>query len=222
MGEILSRHSSRNQPEAAALTSVLEVKVETALISNERSGSGLLIGILCGAAIVTLGFATFLILVWKQRISIRSGSGANLSPSMDTSRHDEEKSNNLQNEENLRRYANPLKGSSSSLRGAMELSLTPAPEVSAISTIAGPSALHRSQPLYPPCESDFDKDIENPKVQHNRRSSQILLHKTQNSDMRKNTVGSIESPHKDFGKRSINCQSIPSAIVDSEVLTVHV
>ncbi|CAD7084628.1 unnamed protein product [Hermetia illucens] len=222
MGEILSRHSSRNQPEAAALTSVLEVKVETALISNERSGSGLLIGILCGAAIVTFGFATFLILVWKQRISIRSGSGANLSPSMDTSRHDEEKSNNLQNEENLRRYANPLKGSSSSLRGAMELSLTPAPEVSAISTIAGPSALHRSQPLYPPCESDFDKDIENPKVQHNRRSSQILLHKTQNSDMRKNTVGSIESPHKDFGKRSINCQSIPSAIVDSEVLTVHV
>lgn len=140
---------------------------------------------------------------------------------MDVSRHEDEKSNNLQNEENFRRYANPLKGSTGSLRGAMELSMTPAPEATTVATLAGPSAVHRSQPLFPPREPDFDKDPDNSK---SHRSSQILLYKAQNPDMRKNTVGSIESPHKDFGKRAINCQPIPAtpAIVDSDVLTVHV
>lgn len=158
--------------------------------------------------------------MWRHRISGRSVSGINLSTAVDTSRHDEEKSNNLQNEENFRRYANPLKGSVSSLRGAMELSLTPAPEIATIGALAGPSAVHRSQPIFPPCDSDLEKDPDNPK---GHRGSQILLYKAQNPDMRKNTVGSIESPHKDFGKRSINCQSMPPIqMTDSDVLTVHV
>lgn len=167
-------------------------------------------------------------------------------------RHEEEKSNNLQNEENFRRYANPLKGSVTSLRGvAMELSLSPSgapPEVVGTGTLAGPSAIHhRSQPLYPSKETgDFpDKDTENAKG--GNRNSQILLYKAQNTDVRKNTMASIESPHKDFGKRAINCQqqqqqqlsassnnlhhhhvisnsinsNLPMA-VDSEVMTVHV
>lgn len=226
MSELLSRHNSAStsiyHDEFNQLGSILEVKVETALISNEGNNSGLLVGILCGITIVLLGFGVLFALFWKQRISLRSGSGINLSPSVDSSRHDEEKSNNLQNEENLRRYANPLKGSSGSLRGAMELSMSPAPDVSTVSSnLAGPSALHRSQPLYPSCDSDFDKDLENPKVQQQKRSSQILLHKTQNSDIRKNTVGSIESPHKDFDKRAINCKSMPP-VLDSDILTVHV
>lgn len=160
-------------------------------------------------------------LLWRQRSTGRSSSGINLSPSIDLSRHEDEKSNNLQNEENFRRYANPLKGSVTSLRGAMELSLTPAPEIATVaSLVAGPSVLHRSQPLYPPPrETDFEKDVDNTK---GHRGSQILLYKAQNPDMRKNTVGSIDSPHKDFGKRAINCQAMPTVSTESEVLTVHV
>lgn len=111
----------------------------------------------------------------------------------------------------------------------MELSLTPSPDGSAtVATLAGPSAVHRSQPIYPPNDTtiDFDKDSDMTKSHQQQRGSQILLYKAQNPDMRKNTVGSIESPHKDFGKRSINCQSITqsqsSVIVDPNVLTVHV
>lgn len=179
-------------------------------------------------------------------------AGLGMSVSTDALRHEEEKSNNLQNEENFRRYANPLKGSVTSLRGvAMELSLSPTgapPEAVTAGTLAGPSALHhRSQPLYPSCDGDFpDKDPDNPKAS---RNSQILLYKAQNADIRKNTMASIDSPQKDFGKRGINCQqqqqqiangslhnstnnlhhhvisnSINSNLpmIDSEVLTVHV
>lgn len=156
-------------------------------------------------------------LMWRHRTSGICASALNLSPSNGDSRHEEEKSNNLQNEENFRRYANPLKGSVTSLRGAIELSLQPVPEISQTVTLAGPSIVHRSQPLFPACDSDFDKDADNTK---SHRGSQILLYKAQNPDMRKNTVGSIESPHKDFGKRSINCQSMPP--IDQDVLTVHV
>lgn len=149
-------------------------------------------------------------------------------PSGDPTRHDEEKSNNLQNEENFRRYANPLKGSVTSLRGAMELSLQPTPEVTGAvvtATIAGPSSVHRSQPLFPASEAEFEKDADTAKT---NRGSQILLYKAQNPDMRKNTVGSIDSPHKDFGKRAINCQTaqqqsgLACVTIDPEVLTVHV
>lgn len=158
--------------------------------------------------------------MWRYRSSGICASALNLSPSNGgDSRHEEEKSNNLQNEENFRRYANPLKGSVASLRGAIELSLQPVPEISQTVTLAGPSIVHRSQPLFPACDSDFDKESDHSK---SHRGSQILLYKAQNPDMRKNTVGSIESPHKDFGKRSINCQSMPPIAIDQDVLTVHV
>lgn len=147
----------------------------------------------------------------------------------DAARHDEEKSNNLQNEENFRRYANPLKGSVTSLRGAIELSHSPAPEVAMVSPMAGPSAVHRSQPLFPACGSsdgEFDKDPDSVKP---HRGSQILLFKAQNPDMHKNTIGTMDSPHKDFGKRSINCQTLPVGMMasspvtlDPDVMAVHV
>ncbi|EDV30429.1 uncharacterized protein Dana_GF22944 [Drosophila ananassae] len=192
----------------AALTSILEVKLETARVAD-GSGHSLLIGVLCGVFIVLVGFSVFISLYWKQRMAYRSNSGMNLTPSLDALRHEEEKSNNLQNEENLRRYTNPLKGSTSSLRATtgMELSLNPAPELAA--SAASSSALHRSQPLFPPCDFERELDSSTGLKQAHKRSSQILLHKTQNSDMRKNTVGSLDSPRKDFGKRSINCKSLP-------------
>uniref|UniRef100_A0A182W1J3 EGF-like domain-containing protein n=1 Tax=Anopheles minimus TaxID=112268 RepID=A0A182W1J3_9DIPT len=212
LAEILSRQQGVQNDsfqtdlvEAAPLTSILEVKVETALVNEGSTGSNYLIAVGFGIAIVALCLGAVVALLWRQKIHSHSGSGTNLSPHLDLSRGmDEEKSNNLQNEENFRRYANPLKASSSSLRGAMELSLNPAPE---INQIAGPSTVHhRSQQLYPPCPpdgSEFEKDPDKQKTAN--RNSHILLHKTQNADiMTKNIVGAIDSQHKDFGKRSIN------------------
>lgn len=150
-----------------------------------------------------------------------TGSGVSLSQNIEISRHDEEKSNNIQNEENFRRLANPLKGSATSLSGAMELSMHPTPDVvSVISLGESSNAQNKSQPVYP-CDTDYDGKEPN-KLKSNR-GSQIMLYKAQNIDMRKNTVGSIESSHKDFGKRSINtnCRTL-TPVLDSECLTVHV
>ncbi|XP_053686299.1 protein serrate [Sabethes cyaneus] len=220
LAEILSRQQGIQNDsfqtditEAAPLTSILEVKVETALINETGSDSNYLIAFGFGIAIVALCLGAFVALIWRQKIHSHSGSGTNLTPHLDLSRgHEEEKSNNLQNEENFRRYANPLKGSVSSLRGAMELSLNPAPE---INQIAGPSsALHRSQQLYPSCGSDaaeYEKDPDKQKAAN--RNSHILLHKTQNADVTKNIVSSIESQHKDFGKRSINDHTASSVVM---------
>nr|XP_040221199.2 protein serrate [Anopheles coluzzii] len=219
LAEILSRQQGVQNDsfqtdlvEAAPLTSILEVKVETALVNEGTTGSNYLIAVGFGIAIVALCLGAVVALLWRQKVHSHSGSGTNLSPHLDLSRGmDEEKSNNLQNEENFRRYANPLKASSSSLRGAMELSLNPAPE---INQIAGPSSVHhRSQQLYPPCTPDgaeFEKDPDKQKAAN--RNSHILLHKTQNADiMTKNIVGAIDSQHKDFGKRSINDHTASSA-----------
>ncbi|TMW42738.1 hypothetical protein DOY81_012181, partial [Sarcophaga bullata] len=201
-------------------------RVETGSYSWKANSNSLLIGICVKFLSVLIACLYFLTLFWRQRIVMTSSSGINLAPSMDALRHDEEKSNNLQNEENLRRYTNPLKGSSSSLGrvNGMELSLNPAPELATVSTLANASAsssgVHRSQPLYP--ESNFDCDMETStksKEFHTKRSSQILLHKTQNSDMKKNTVGSIDSPRKDFGKRSINCKPMPPPTATATVTT---
>lgn len=171
---------------------------------------------MCATAIAALVLGAFSALLWRRRGFDATGSGVNLSPNIEISRHEEEKSNNIQNEENFRRLANPLKGSASSLSGAMELSMHPTPDVvSVISLGEGTSVTSKSQTIYP--TEDFDT-IE-PKLKSNR-GSQILA-KVQNIDMRKNTVGSIESPHKDFGKRSFNRKSL-TPVLDSECLTVHV
>ncbi|XP_073818440.1 protein serrate-like [Musca autumnalis] len=172
-------------------SAIIEVKVET---GNKNY---FLIAVLCGIFIVLVILAIFLSLFWRQRIIAASASGINLTPSIDASRLDPEKSNNLQNEENLRRYMNPLKNSSSSLVDRVNeknLNLNPDPEMVTIGTLASASSstsgVHRSQPLY--TESNFDYTLdENAKNKHDssvKRSSQILLHKMENSDMKRNTV----------------------------------
>ncbi|XP_051176779.1 protein jagged-1-like [Leptopilina boulardi] len=111
LGESLSRPLSR----VLALASVLEVKVETSslseLPSTTASGNGFL-------AVFGGALATILVLfifggLWYLR-SMNQRSGVTATTSSETSLHRnrsdlDEKSNNLQNEENLRRYANPLK-----------------------------------------------------------------------------------------------------------------
>lgn len=206
------------------------LKVETASITNDQTGSGYLIAVAIGTAIAILFICVVFTVLWRYgAVSACLPVVAQPRASRnDAARHDEEKSNNLQNEENFRRYANPLKGSATSLRGAIELSHTPAPEVALVSPMtAGPSALHRSQPLFPACgtsDGEFDKDPDTVKP---HRGSQILLFKAQNPDMHKNTIGTMDSPHKDFGKRSINCQTLPTGVtspvmLDPDVMAVHV
>lgn len=197
-------------------------QVETALPANDENRSGNLL-IFCVTALCALLLGAVAALMWRRRMFDASGSGVSLSQNIEISRHDEEKSNNIQNEENFRRLANPLKGSASSLSGAMELSMHPTPDVvSVISLGESSSAANKAQPVYP-CDGDYDAKEPLPNKLKSNRGSQIMLYKAQNIDMRKNTVGSIESPHKDFGKRSINtnCRSL-TPVLDSECLTVHV
>lgn len=108
---VLGEAISRKQTALLALTSIVEVKVETALVSEEPSGNRYLIALVCFVVIglCAAGFAALLYL--RQRRRNLGLSGVNLSPSSDSCHrnHEDEKSNNLQNEENLRRYANPLK-----------------------------------------------------------------------------------------------------------------
>lgn len=249
LGEVLSRGTGLavaypvNDIEAAQLAGIIEVKVsfspnnkqlttnlflccwsmkqvETALLASEDNRSGILI-IFCVTVLVALILGALVALVWRRRMFDASGSGVSLSQNIEISRHDEEKSNNIQNEENFRRLANPLKGSATSLSGAMELSMHPTPDVvSVISLGESSNAANKTQPVYP-CDTDYDS--KEPNQLKSNRGSQIMLYKAQNIDMRKNTVGSIESPHKDFGKRSINtnCRSL-TPVLDSECLTVHV
>lgn len=108
---ILGEAISRKQTSLLALTSIVEVKVETALVSEEPSNNKYLIALVCFIIIgvCAAGFASLLYV--RQRRRNLGLSGINLSPSSDSCHrnHEDEKSNNLQNEENLRRYANPLK-----------------------------------------------------------------------------------------------------------------
>lgn len=200
----------------------LSTQVETALVMNQQNRSGLMLIIICVTATAALILGIFGALLWRRRIFDAVNSGANLPPNVDVLRHDEEKSNNIQNEENFRRLANPLKNSASSLSGAMELSMHTTPDVASVISLGEGSSTSKSQTVYP-CDTDYDTKEPHKLKSKSNQGSQIMLYKAQNIDMRKNTVGSIENSHKDFGKRSINsnCKSLTSAL-DSEYLTVHV
>lgn len=93
-----------------ALTSIVEVKVETALISEEPPSNTYLIALICFIIIGLCAASVAGFLYLRQRRRNLGLSGINLSPSTETChRNHEDEKNNLQNEENLRRYANPLK-----------------------------------------------------------------------------------------------------------------
>lgn len=127
--KVLSEAISRKQTSFEALTSIVEVKVETAFaVSEEKNNST--VALVCIILIIICTSICAAVFYWHQGRRSRSLSGVNLSGSTGDSchrHHDDEKSNNLQNEENLRRYANPLKeeggssigGSMGSLRGVI-------------------------------------------------------------------------------------------------------
>ena len=219
LGEILSRpkmgvknYYLEDYPEAAALNAILEIKVETAIVNEDGRQNYLLIVIL-GIVLLVISCVAYGVLVWRQRTTICSRqSEINLSVTEVSQRHDEEKSNNLQNEENFRRYTNPLKGSAMSVRSSMELTLSPNLE-----NMPGPSGLNRSQCLYPP--TDITNDFEQTPGKSNINSQ--TLFKTQNFDVEKNTVQSIESSNKDFDKRSITFGHLAKTTSSPPIMAIN-
>lgn len=106
LGEAVSR-----KPVAASLSAIVEVKVETALVGPTRGSNGYLIALICVIAIVAAGGALATVVYCKSIRRDAVASTASLRESC-SRHHDDEKSNNLQNEENLRRYTNPIRDES--------------------------------------------------------------------------------------------------------------
>lgn len=264
---VLGEAISRKQTSLLALMSIVEVKVETALISEEPSGNGYLIALLCFVALCACAALVAFFLYARQRRRAALGlSGMSLSPSTDTChRHHEDEKNNLQNEENLRRYANPLKDeggagmasahSASSIAGGAATSTSAslaavvvatgnatntngATNNGAMTTCAvidmqkRPLALEGSEMLEMMGEgSDGDSLHHHHQHGHSHsnhhnhhhlhvpdglkpvhRSSQIMLYKAQDPDVRKNTAAFDDATaHKDFSKTVINVNKRPSS-----------
>lgn len=232
LGEILSRRPPSLQlsslfehGEIQVISSILEVRVETALLTAESVGfnnNGFTLFIISVICICIIFVTLCLMLVCRRRYHTETGS--HIPTVLDMSRHEDEKSNNLQNEENFRRYANPLKGSTSSLKGAVELSLNQVSE--STQARAGPSGLHRSQQYLSTCDVEYEVDSET-KTSVNKRASQILLQKTQNTEVKKNIMGVMES--KDIDKMTLSRHAasvLPppptTSISESNLLTVHI
>ncbi|KAK9747061.1 EGF-like domain [Popillia japonica] len=225
LGEVVSR----KQTALLALTSVIEVKVETALVSEEPNTSNkYLIALVCLIIIGIAAAACATLLYLRQRRRNIGLSGVNLSPSMDSChRNHEDEKNNLQNEENLRRYANPLKedGSIASINsaGACALDL---PKVSVVRPLSSihphesssemlemiseadcPNSSRKTMLVVPGTSTENSLKLNdlNDGLKPTHRNSQIMLYKAQNPDVRKNTAAFDDSSgHKDFSKSVIN------------------
>lgn len=235
---------SRKQTTVLALASIVEVKVETALVSEEQPNNKYLIVLICFIIVCVIGAVVIGLLFLRQRRRNLGLSGLNLSPSSDSCHrnHEDEKSNNLQNEENLRRYANPLKDDGGSLAsinsaGACGLDL---PKVSVVRPLSSmlphePSSemlemisevdcpgSRKTMLVVPGTSSDKMGDGLSPA----HRSSQIMLYKAQNPDVRKNTAAFDDSSgHKDFTKSIINVnkqRTLQNSAAGTDVLTVLV
>lgn len=250
---VIGEAISRKQTTVLALTSIVEVKVETALVSEEPPNNKYLIALVC---FITLGLVAAVavgLLYLRQRRRNLGLSGMNLSPSSDTCHrnHEDEKSNNLQNEENLRRYANPLKddgGSMASINsaGACGLDLpkvsvvrplssmlpheTSSEMLEMISEVDCPGS-RKTMLVVPGTSNDNNSmkigdGIKLDGLSPAHRSSQIMLYKAQNPDVRKNTAAFDDSSgHKDFSKSIINVnkqRTSQNTSGSADVLTVLV
>lgn len=158
LGETLSRPLAR----PLVLVSVLEVKVETALLSEPSLASAAnassYVTVLGSALAIVLLLVLFGSLWYLKTMRHRSNLTATTSSETSLHRHRsdlDEKSNNLQNEENLRRYANPLKDQDSEPRVSVVRPLSG----TSLGTLTGTEeslemvseeGRHRLPPLYKP------------------------------------------------------------------------
>ncbi|XP_063231226.1 protein jagged-1b [Bacillus rossius redtenbacheri] len=193
---VLGEFISRKQTNLSALTSIVEVKVETALVSGQKQGNGYMIALIC----IVLMIAACLLLcglyywhsTWRRGEAPGGGGGP---------RCDDEKSNNLQNEENLRRYvANPLKDE------APAKSATTSVESLAETRVS----VGRPLPADASAETLEMTPEPDPAPEPSPRRSRILLYKARGPDVRNNTAAFDDAgAHKDFGKRVINLRVLP-------------
>jgi jagged-1 len=198
LGELLSRPKRYikdsyliDYPEIIALNAIAEIKVETAITNENIEKEAYLLIAFVGVLILIISSVIYTICLWQANHTICSRqSEIDLSVTDTTRCHEEEKSNNLQNEENFRRYANPLKNSTCSLRSSNV-------ELNPIQDLAGPSGMNRSHLSILKNPKDFGSEFESKAA-----ISSQSLYKTQNSDVDKNTIQGIESQHssKDFDK----------------------
>jgi jagged-like protein len=209
------------------------------------SGNGYLIALICIILIILIAVGVGGVYYWHQMLRRRHGAGT-LTGSTTLGgpchrHHDDEKSNNLQNEENLRRYANPLKdeagstmvgsasskvgpGSVSGVEGSGTSDLPRVSVVRPLSSAAGPgeppgtgSGAEMLELMDDSVTPGLGKSIPSqssdphPGLRSGHRSSQILLFKAQNPDVRKNTATTFDDAgaHKDFAKRIINLKVLP-------------
>lgn len=210
MGELLSRPKLQLKdsylnlyPEIAVLNAILEIKVETAIINENINNDVYLLIVFLGVVLLIISSIAYTVCLWHSNHPICSRqSEIDLSVTDTTRCHDEEKSNNLQNEENFRRYANPLKNSTCSLRSSSNVELNPIHDLSASVISAGPSGLNRSQLSIFKSPKDFSNDFDTATSQTG--TTKALLYKTQNLDVDKNTIESQQSSNKDFDKQRLS------------------
>lgn len=198
LGELLSRPNLYikesyliDYPEVLALNAIVEIKVETAITNENIDREVYILIVFIGVLILIISSVIYTICLWQSDHPMCSRqSEIDLSVTDTTRCHDEEKSNNLQNEENFRRYANPLKNSTCSLRSSNV-------ELNPIQELAGPSGMNRSQLSMLKHPNEYASEFESAKALNSQS-----LYKTQNSDVDKNTMQAIESQQsgKDFDK----------------------
>ncbi|XP_066997092.2 protein jagged-1b [Anabrus simplex] len=230
LGELISR----KQTNLSALVSIVEVNVDTALISEELPGNGYLIALICVILIILCAAGIGGLYYWhhysRRQHGTSGGALGGSGPGPCHRHHDDEKSNNLQNEENLRRYANPFKdevspGLATSLGSIRASTAKPStaesavdlqtPRVSVVRPLssgespAGEMLEMLAEPEVAPSKVVASSSSE-PGLHPTHRNSQILLFKAQNPDVRKNTAAFDDtSAHKDFAKRIINLKVLP-------------
>ena len=227
LGEALSRPLAR----PLVLASVLEVKVETALLSEPSSANvantGGYVAVLGGALTTVLLLALFGGLWYLRTMRHRSNLTATTSSETSLHRHRsdlDEKSNNLQNEENLRRYANPLKDQD------------PEPRVSVVRPLSGASlgtlngaSLGTLTGASLGTLTGAEESLE--MVSEEGRHRLPPLYKPPSAEARNNTASFSyeEGPHKPYSKPRLQEPSYPHQQPGTsqtsgphQILTVHV
>ncbi|KAK3912487.1 Protein jagged-1b [Frankliniella fusca] len=124
LGELIGRKHTN----LSALIAVLEVKVETALVAEEKSSAVYKILLFSIIAIIVFSLCGWGTLQYCRQKQLNASSLSSLGalgnlgggdPCHSRNHHEDEKSNNLQNEENLRRYANPIKEEALAIGGSL-------------------------------------------------------------------------------------------------------
>lgn len=198
-------------------------------ISISFTGNGYLIALICILLIIMFSAAIGGFYYWHQVLRqrhINSNANGTTATCHRHHHHDDEKSNNLQNEENLRRYANPLKEDSGKAAGSVggDGGLDLPPRVSVVRPLTSvtlpPDGTAEALELIPDGAGGTGNPTaggkcltseHQPRSTMHHRNSQILLYKAQNSDIRKNTAAAFDDAgaHKDFAKRIINLKVLP-------------